>query len=131
MTSAYSISELLQTAAEARRHAHAKYSNFRVGAALLANDGTVVQGCNVENASLGLTICAERVALTAAVVTGRREFGALALVTERSAAPCGACRQVLAEFCEDDFPIHIATADDLNKVESLTLGGLLPNAFRF
>ncbi len=131
MTESYSTQELLQAAAEARKQAYAKYSNFLVGAALLANDGSVFLGCNVENSSFGLTICAERTAVTAAVTAGQRNFRAIALVTERPTAPCGACRQVLAEFCGNDFPIHLASAEDLGKVKEFTLGELLPEAFRF
>ena len=122
---------LLKLAAEAREQAHAKYSNFMVGAALLAYDGSVFKGCNVENSSFGLTICAERVAVTSAVTAGKKKFEALGLVTARPTAPCGACRQVLAEFCENDFPIYLASIDELNQVKEFTLGSLLPEAFRF
>ncbi len=131
MTESYSQRELLQAAALVREKAYAKYSNFTVGAALLTEDGSVFLGCNVENSSYGLTICAERVAVTAAVAAGKQSFRTLALVTGRPAAPCGACRQVLAEFCEDDFLIHFAPAEDLGQVKEFTLGELLPEAFRF
>lgn len=92
---------LLDTASAARDRAYAPYSNFRVGAALLATDGQVFVGANVENAAYGSTICAERVALPAAVTAGVREFVALAVVGDGDGActPCGACRQVLFEFC--------------------------------
>ncbi len=131
MTESYSQRELLEAAALVREKAYAKYSNFMVGAALLTSDGSVFLGCNVENSSYGLTICAERVAVTAAVATGKQAFRTLALVTGRPAAPCGACRQVLAEFCEDDFLIHLALAEDLGQIKEFTLGELLPEAFRF
>ena len=84
----------------------------------------------MENASFGLTLCAERVALTTAVSAGHRTFQAIAIVTDRLAAPCGACRQVLAEFCGEDFPVHVASADDPNSVETHLLGNLLPERFR-
>lgn len=92
---------LLDTAAAARERAYAPYSNFRVGAALLAADGRIFVGANVENAAYGSTICAERVALPAAVIQGVREFVALAVVGDGDGpcTPCGACRQVLFEFC--------------------------------
>src|SRR4051794_26036738 len=90
--------ELVERALQARQQAYAPYSRYLVGAALLAVDGMVIQGCNVENASYGATICAERVALTAAVAQGRREFIALAVATKNGGSPCGLCRQVMAEL---------------------------------
>jgi len=92
---------LIAKAMEAREKAHAPYSNFAVGAALLAKSGRVYTGCNVENASYGLSICAERAAVFKAVSEGEREFEAIAVVTEKGVTPCGACRQVLIEFGED------------------------------
>ena len=91
---------LVKAASGARAQAHAPYSNFTVGAALLAADGRVFAGCNVENASYGLTVCAERVAIQTAVADGEHAFEAVAIVTSADGAisPCGACRQVLAEF---------------------------------
>ena len=102
---------LVAAARAAAANAHAPYSRYRVGAALLASDGTVFAGCNVENASYGLTNCAERTALFKAVSEGRRSFRALAVAggTAKSPAlPCGACRQVLAEFCAPDMPVAVA-----------------------
>ena len=131
MTESYSQPELVQAAAEARKQAYAKFSNYKVGAALLAEDGSIFSGCNVENSSFGLTICAERAVVAAAVAAGRRNFQALALVSNRQGPPCGACRQVLAEFCGDDFPIQIASAENLGEVKEFPLGELLPEAFRF
>jgi cytidine deaminase len=102
-----------------------------VGAALLAADGRVFAGCNVENASYGLTICAERVALTRAVADGARQFAALALVagTDQPATPCGACLQVLVEFCPPDMPVYFDTLAG-GRVRTLPLRDFLPHAFR-
>jgi cytidine deaminase len=122
--------ELIQRATEALSAAYAPYSGYRVGAALLCADGTVVTGCNIENASFGLTHCAERTALHAAVSGGRRQFRAIAIAASGEPAPfpCGACRQVLAEFCGPDLPVYIADGDSFT---TLTLGGLLPHGFTF
>src|SRR5262245_31791254 len=93
--------ELVQAAIDVRQKAYAKYSNFLVGAAILAADERIFAGCNVENASYGLTICAERAAVFSAVAAGQQKFQALAIVTAGGATPCGACRQVLAEFAPE------------------------------
>jgi cytidine deaminase len=124
---------LLKEAAETAEHAYCPYSRFRVGAALLTADGQVFRGANVENASYGLTVCAERAAVMAAVAGGRREFAALAIVADgdRPAYPCGACRQVIAEFCGPEFPVYTAAGSDLDAFETLRLGELLPKAFGF
>ncbi len=124
------LTNLIHEAVEARLQAHAKYSRFSVGSAILSEDGIIFRGCNVENASFGLTICAERTALTSAIASGHRTFRAIAIVADRLAAPCGACRQVLAEFCSEDFPVHIATAADPTSVETNLLGNLLPERFQ-
>ncbi|MCK4564809.1 MAG: cytidine deaminase [Verrucomicrobia bacterium] len=120
--------ELIDMASQSLKNAHAPYSNYRVGAALLCADGTVFAGCNVENASYGLTNCAERTALFAAVAAGQTNFTALAITASGEPAPfpCGACRQVLAEFCGPDFPVYIKQADEY---AATTLGELLPHAF--
>jgi len=124
------MADLIHEAVEARLQAHAKYSRFSVGSAILSEDGIIFRGCNVENASFGLTLCAERVALTSAITSGHRTFRAIAIVADRLAAPCGACRQVLAEFCSEDFPVHIATAADPTSIETHLLGNLLPERFQ-
>ncbi len=117
--------DLVELAWKAREAAYAPYSNFAVGAALLAEDGRVFQGCNVENISYGLTNCAERVAIGAAVAAGVRKFAAVAVVADTGVpiSPCGACRQVLAEF---GVPKIILS----NRGESMefTLEELLPRA---
>ncbi|MBL7077263.1 MAG: cytidine deaminase [Kiritimatiellae bacterium] len=124
--------DLLAAAAAVRRSAHAPYSKYLVGAALLAEDGSVITGCNVENASYGLTMCAERVAIGTAVASGRTTFKAIAIVADEGPAPfpCGACRQVLAEFCGPDMPVYIAGAGYTDGYETTTLGALLPHAFK-
>ncbi|HZD04625.1 MAG TPA: cytidine deaminase [Longimicrobiales bacterium] len=119
--------ELLRRAREVREHAHAPYSGFRVGAALMTRDGTVHVGSNVENASYGVTLCAERVALGAAVSGGHRRFRALALSSTAPGPvpPCGLCRQALVEF-EPDLPV---VSEGRDGVAEWTLGALLPEPF--
>ena len=114
------------------RRAYAPYSRFCVGAALLTREGRVFRGCNVENASYGLTLCAERTALGGAIAAGHRHFTALAVTSSGQTAPmpCGACLQVLAEFCRPDFVIVTAAARDLIHPVVLTLKDLLPKVFR-
>ena len=122
---------LVAAARAAATHAHAPYSAFRVGAALLAADGRVFTGCNVENASYGLTLCAERVALAKAVSEGVHAFRALAIAggtAAAPAAPCGACRQVLAEFCPSAMPVWYAGLAG-GAARAISLGRLLPCAF--
>lgn len=123
--------KLLRAAAAAAKKAHAPYSKFHVGSALLASDGRIFAGCNVENASYGLTICAERNAIFAAVAAGQKKFRAVAIVAsgKQMPYPCGACRQVLAEFCGPDTKVYIAPVRDLKNFESTTLGLLLPKTF--
>ena len=125
--------KLMELAKEAMTHAYAPYSGFWVGAAVLCADGTVYQGCNVENAAYGECICAERTAMLKAVFDGHRDFSAIAIcggrggVIEQFCAPCGACRQVLSEFCKDDLQIHLVSG--AGEIRTLTLGELLPWSF--
>jgi len=119
---------LLDCAREARTAAYVPYSGFAVGAALLTAGGQVFRGCNIENVSYGLTVCAERVALFAAVAAGEREFTALAVVTDSAApaTPCGACRQVLYEFAPD---LQVLLANLQGRQKKFRLKELLPEAF--
>src|SRR5258708_4404712 len=121
---------LVQAAVEARKNAYAKYSNFRVGAALETTGGQIVAGCNVENASYGLTMCAERVAVFSAISQGHapRSFLRVAVCadTERLPPPCGACRQILWEFC-GNIPVILCNLQGGRR--DLTMLELLPEAF--
>ena len=120
--------QLVVAACEARQQAYAKYSQYRVGAAVCTTSGMIFRGCNVENISYGLTICAEHVAVSAAVAAGHQELAAVAVVTRDGAAPCGACRQVLAEFA-NDIPVLIVTDQQPPQVREIELGALLPDPF--
>jgi cytidine deaminase len=123
------LRKLIAAAAAARRHAHAPYSKFRVGAALLTRSGKVYTGVNVENASYGLTNCAERVAVGKALSDGHRRFQAIAVVAPSAAlSPCGACRQVLAEFGE--CVVICADARNTRRFRLYLLSELLPHAFK-
>jgi cytidine deaminase len=119
---------LIAAAKNARENAHAPYSNFRVGAALQAKSGRIYTGCNVENASYGLTICAERVAIVKAVSEGERGFEAIAVVTDTDTLtpPCGACRQFIWEFC-GDVPVILSNLK--GKIERESARALLPRPF--
>lgn len=117
---------LVEAAIVARQRAYAPYSGYRVGAAVLTGDGTIVSGCNVENASYGATICAERVALTRAVAEGRSGFVAIAVATEDSGSPCGICRQVMAELGPDMIVFICDTAGVYRFTDVRTL---LPDSF--
>jgi len=120
--------ELLGAARKARGNARATYSGFKVGAALESRDGRVFTGCNVENATYGLTVCAERVALWKALSEGARRFRAVAVVTgaARTTPPCGACRQLLWEYC-GNVAVHLANLR--GKAQSHPLAELLPHPF--
>ena len=119
---------LIDRALECRARAHAPYSGFLVGAAILTSDGSIHGGCNVENRVLGLTLCAERVALGAAVASGAGKPVAVAVVTDTQppAAPCGQCRDSLAEFNED-IPVMLVNLE--GDRQEMRLGDLLPNPF--
>ena len=128
------VDRLIEAARQAQAHAYAPYSGFPVGAAVLTSDGRVFLGCNIENSSFGLTVCAERNAVAAALVAGVRPTAVAVVANGKAVAPCGACRQVLAEFApgghspEDDVQVIIAL-----RQGQRTLGlfhDLLPNAFR-
>lgn len=118
---------LIQAAIVARKWAYVPYSHYAVGAAVLTDSGKVYDGTNVENATFPLTLCAERVAIFKAVSEGEREFSAIAVVTENSGSPCGACRQVMAEFGLDTV-VLIADHEGNLRTET-TVAGLLPEAF--
>ena len=120
---------LIQAALKVREQAYAPYSNFLVGAALLTGDGNVFVGCNVENASYGLAICAERNAITTAVAAGHQNFAAIAVAATPLASPCGACRQFIFEFGDE---IQIIAVDAANPTlrNQWTSKELLPSGFR-
>ncbi len=124
--------ELLIHALSAREKAYAPYSNFQVGAALITRNGDLYLGCNVENAAYGLCNCAERTALFAAVAAGCKpgDFAALAVVADTPApvSPCGACRQVMAELCNDNMPVVLGNLH--GAVEETSVGALLPGSFK-
>lgn len=126
--------ELNALAVEAMGHAYAPYSGYQVGAALLCKDGTVYQGCNIENASFSPTVCAERTAIFKAVYDGHRDFAALSVcggkggVITGAFPPCGVCRQVMREFCApDDFKIYLAKSPE--DYREFTLEQILPMGF--
>ena len=119
---------LIAAAKQARENAHAPYSNFRVGAALRARSGRIYTGCNVENATYGLTVCAERVAIFKAISEGERGFDAIAVVaqTDRLTPPCGACRQIIWEFCGD---VDVILANLKGQTEVHRMSKLFPRPF--
>lgn len=120
---------LIETAKSAAEHSYSPYSCFRVGAALLCTDGTVFTGTNVENASYGLTNCAERSAVFSAVSSGYRDYAAIAVYSPDSTEPvppCGACRQVLSEFVGDDFPVYYGGSD--GEIRSARFSKIFPES---
>ena len=126
--------KLIELAKEAMTHAYAPYSHFKVGAALLCADGTVYQGCNIENASYSPTNCAERTAFFKAVYDGHRDFSAIAIcggmegIITGFTTPCGVCRQVMQEFCSGDFLIYAIGPD--GAYDTYTLAQMLPGGFK-
>ena len=126
--------KLIASAKEAMTHSYSPYSGYKVGAALLCADGTIYQGCNIENASFSPTICAERTAIFKAVFDGHRDLKAIAICGGKDGVitglfpPCGVCRQVMREFCADDMQVILIGADDTYEVR--TLAQLLPDSFR-
>jgi len=123
-------SKLITSAIEAREKAYAPYSKFKVGAALLTTDGKVFTGCNVENSSYGLCVCAERTAICKAVSEGFREFEAIAIAAHPFASPCGACRQFIVEFGKSIKVISV-DADDRSNSKMWTSEELIPENFKF
>ena len=125
---------LCTLAADAQKSAYAPYSRYKVGAALLCADGTVYQGCNIENAAFGPSVCAERTAIFKAIYDGHRDLKAIAVCGGKAGVitgafpPCGVCRQVMREFCDDDFEIYLAGPNE--KCQVFTLSQLLPCSFR-
>ena len=126
--------ELNALAVEAMGHSYSPYSGYKVGAALLCADGTVYQGCNIENAAFTPTVCAERTAFFKALYDGHRDFAALSVCGGKDGIirdyfpPCGICRQVMREFCEDDFRIYMVGKDGVYLER--TLNEILPDSFR-
>ncbi|MCC5895849.1 MAG: cytidine deaminase [Alkalibacterium sp.] len=122
--------DLVSKATEMLDRAYVPYSKFPVGAALLTKDGAIYSGCNIENASFGLTNCAERTAIFKAVSEGNKSFEYLVVTgnTDGPISPCGACRQVLVEFCEPDMPVLLTNKK--GKVKETTVSELLPGAFQ-
>lgn len=121
--------QVMEESKIAREYAYVPYSKFKVGAALLTKEGKVYHGCNIENASFGMTNCAERTAIFKAVSEGVRDFASLAVVadTDGPVSPCGACRQVIAEFCEPNMPVYLINLK--GDVQETTVSELLPGAF--
>lgn len=124
----HSEKELIDAAAEVREKAYAPYSNFKVGAAVETDEGDIYTGCNVESASYGLTVCAERVAIWKGISRGEKKFGRIAVVvdTEELTPPCGVCRQIIWEFC-GDVPVILSNLH--GKSETVQMSELLPRAF--
>ena len=131
MNPTHQQARLISCALQVRREAYAPYSNFAVGAALLSREGNLYCGCNIENASYGLTICAERTAVGTAVSDGCRRWDTLAVAASGAVPPCGACRQVLAEFgLDEDLTLLLVDADLPERVVETRLSTLFPEPFR-
>lgn len=121
---------LVQAAGRVRTNAYAPYSVYKVGAAVLGSDGEIYVGCNVENVSFGLTVCAERTAIGTMVASGCKRMVAAAIVTDEGATPCGMCRQTFAEFADDATKVEIITASETGERKSYWLSDLIPASFR-
>ena len=126
------MQKLISAAISARKNSHSPYSGYSVGAAIQTDDGEIFTGCNIENASYGATMCAERTAVFTAIAQGHKKFTAIAIVGGKGKEadmpyPCGMCRQVLSEFCDKDFKIIVARSE--TDYEEYTLGELLPHSF--
>ncbi len=125
--------DLFMLAKESMKNSYSPYSNYNVGASLLCKNGSIYKGCNIENASYSVTICAERTALFSAIANGERNFEAICVVGGKNgeitdyAMPCGVCRQVLAEFCDADFKIYVGISED--NIKEFNLGELIPYSF--
>ncbi len=124
--------ELVRLAVEARENSYSPYSGFKVGSALLTKSGKVYKGCNIENGAFSPTNCAERTAVFTAVSDGEKDFSAIAVVggadeINAFCPPCGVCRQVLSEFCDKDFEIHLFNGEE---IKTFTLGELFPESFK-
>lgn len=125
--------DLFILANNAMNNSYAPYSNYNVGAVLLCKNGSIYKGCNVENASYSLTNCAERTALFSAISNGEKEFESICIVGGKNgvitdyAMPCGACRQVLAEFCDEDFKVYVCINE--NEIKEFKLSELIPYSF--
>jgi cytidine deaminase len=122
------LNELIAAARQARVHAYAPYSNYPVGAAVMARSGKIYTGCNVENAAFPSGLCAERVAIFKAISEGERDLLALAVVTSNLGSPCGACRQVLSEFARKDAEVILANGRG-NRRKRFTMESILPDRF--
>lgn len=122
--------ELVQVALQARKNAHAPYSKFAVGAALLTKSGKLFTGCNVENSSYGLTVCAERNAIGAMIVAGHHDLEKVVVAASPLASPCGACRQSIVEF-GTDIEIVSVDPDDLKQIQRWSICELIPDHFKF
>ena len=121
------IEALINHAREAQTFSKSPYSNYAVGAALLTNNGDVIYGCNVESKAYPTTLCAERVAIFSAIAQGHDKFTELAIITRDGAAPCGACRQIIAEYC-GNIPVHFS--NESGEFQTMMIDDLLPLAFR-
>lgn len=124
---------LFNLAIDAMKNSYAPYSNYNVGAALLTKSGNIYMGCNIENSSYSATNCAERTAIFNAISNGEKDFDSICIVGGKNgevtdyAMPCGVCRQVLSEFCDDDFKVYVGINE--NDIKEFTLGELLPCSF--